>query len=481
MNQWKTTAGLSVVAVIAIGIAPTLHAKLSPNLPTSGPAHLIQRHHTPSVDVPVPVNPEAQKPATGSLKIDMKLDQTAVFSGESNERFVVITAQAPDAVDGQTTSRAIDLSVVMDSSRSMGMAGKMDYARRAARHLVSMMDTTDTFSLVTFNDRATVVVPATAVTDPWSLHQAIDGVYERGGTNLFAGLSAGGDEVQRTLSEKVGRVVVLSDGNANVGQLDPNAFIRKAAEMNQMGISVSAVGLGVDYNEDVLASIADAGGGMYAFVDDPADLEAVFAEEVNRTGWVVARNLSFDIHLGNDVELVEVIGWTTMATETGFSLNMGDMYAGQIRKVVARVRVKGSAPGSLQVADLNAHYDDLITDTRAAAFATSIATSTNRPEEVAASIVVETRSTATEAQSGWYLDQAARAYEKGDLGRALGLLSDAEEYLGEQASGVDDEMLEAAESEIRAASSSFRAYRPDSYEGKRSVKQTKEVYRDIAR
>jgi Ca-activated chloride channel family protein len=266
------------------------------------------------------------------------------------------------------------------------------------------MESGDVYSLVTFADDATVVIPSTPVTDAYALHRAIDGILEGGGTNIYAGLDKGAIEVRRSLGEdRVGRIVLLSDGNANVGITDPDALGRYVATLASQGVTVSTVGLGLDYNEDLLARLADLGGGTYDFVDDPRELEAVFTDELERSASMVARSTRVEIELPPGVEPLEVIGWDATRTEKGWSVAIGDIHAGNARKIVARVRVSGATVGPLPVASVTADYHDVVDGVLAKSLASATADVTDRVEIVEASLDKET---AVEAVRAW--DRPAR-------------------------------------------------------------------------
>ena len=132
---------------------------------------------------------------------------------------------------GHTFRRPVDMAVVIDASGSMSARGKIDYAKRAAKLIASEMNRDDTFSLIAFNDEATTVISGASISDdPSLIHRQIDRIYEGGGTNLFEGMARGASEVERVLdSEAVGRVVILSDGHANVGVTDVDSLTRYAA------------------------------------------------------------------------------------------------------------------------------------------------------------------------------------------------------------------------------------------------------------
>ena len=313
MQRWHLTTGLAALAVTAAFLAP----RLAGHYDAPEPPPVPQPQVTPPLQVPTL--------PSGNLAVAAHLDRSAVLTGQAQDRFLVISIEAPQNL-GQSFHRAVDLGVVMDVSGSMQARGKIDYAKKGATLLVDSMASDDSYSLVTFSDEATVVVPSTTVTNPWPVHQAIDAIWEGGGTNLYAGLDKGAGEVRRSLKDgQIGRVILLSDGKANKGIVDPEAMGRLVSTLAAQGITVSTIGLGAEYNEDLMQRLADLGGGTYDYVDDPQELTAAFSDELQRSASVVARGTRVQIHLPPGVEPLEVLGWDADKTADGFSLWMGDV------------------------------------------------------------------------------------------------------------------------------------------------------------
>ncbi len=466
MQRWQLTTGLAALALAGAFVAPRLVG--APQV-TPPPADV------PTTDA-VPVAPPIVAEATGHLTLDARLDHGAVLQGQAQERFLQITLTAPRDV-GESFRRPVGLGVVMDVSGSMQARGRMDYAKKAARLLASSVEPDDTYALVTFNDEAHVVVPAASITDPWPVHQAIDAIWEGGGTNLYAGLEKGAAELRRSLRpDQVGRVVLLSDGYANKGITDPETMGRFVSALASQGVTVSAVGLGTEYNEDLLQRLADLGGGTYDYVDDPKELSQVFADELERSASVVARGTRVTVTLPPGVEGLEVIGWDAETTPEGFSVWMGDVYAGDARKIIARVRITGSAAPAMDVSKVTVSYTDMIDQRAATGTVLARAQSTTDPAQVAASI---DRTVAVEAARAWgneVLVQSTRVYVEGDRAGAAALARRSQEILREAASAysapvlLDDAALGSAQEQV------YDRYAPTAPEAQGSVKRTKESF-----
>jgi Ca-activated chloride channel family protein len=476
MKRWHLTLGLTGLALAGAYLAPRLLGMQpvlppEPVVPTVIPEVVVQ---TPPVVLEEPAEPE------GNLIVDAGLDRTAMLPG-TQERYLTILVTAP-AEGGDVVRRPVDLSVVMDTSGSMSARGKIDQARRAAKLLATSMQPGDTYSLTVFNDDATVVVPSMSVTDPTAISLAIDRIYEGGGTNLYAGMDRGAREIRSTRrSGAASRVVVLSDGNANVGVTDESSMVRFAAELTADGVSLSTIGLGLDYNEDLLAHLADVGGGTYDFVDDASQLQTVFSDELARVGSVVARGTDLRIHLADGVTPVEVIGWDAASTTDGWSVYLGEMYAGETKKIVTRVRISGRDLGDQPVAEAEALYVDLVDERAATSRDDASVLVTADAAQERASVDRERSVEVTRAVGSRLLDMSTRAYADGDQSRSRQLAQEAVTTLQQGASEYRDEELLRDASRIDQDTRVYEMHAPASTEGRTIIKQNKELFRDLVR
>jgi Ca-activated chloride channel homolog len=469
MQRWQLTIGLGTIALAAAFIAPRL-AGIGLPQPATAPL--------------TPDSPPVSQPHHSSLlEVTAGLDHDAVLRGQAQERFLVVNITGPEET-GRSFRRPVDMAVVIDASGSMSARGKIDYAKRAAKLIASEMTPEDTFSLITFNDEATTIISGSSpVQDPALIHRQIDRIYEGGGTNLFDGMSRGASEVERVLdSEAVGRVVILSDGHANVGVTDPASLSRYAASIATKGVAVSTIGLGLDYNEDLLADMADLSGGTYDFVDDPSELEAVFADELDRTASLVARDTTVTLQLPDGIELLEVIGWNSETQGRDVTVPLGNVYAGETRKIIARVRVTTTSDArEISVASVRANYHDIVENTDGTTLAEAKVSVTNDAADVANSVHRKRAVDANSAYGNWYLDESTRAYASGDVASSQALLRKGSNVLNTASRQLGAPELADEADDLNRQEVLYDAYTPSSDEGKRAIKGGKEKFRGRAR
>lgn len=346
----QLSLGLAAAVALAAWIVPTAgdppaDPAHTPPGPTS-PAEL----PSPASAPPAPTDHPAAEP--DGLDLRASLDHGALLRGGDGTAYLVVEINGEEQAAGPR--QPVHLGLVIDTSGSMAAAGKIEAAQAAARQLVDALQPGDGFSLCTFDDQAQVAFPQSIGWSPQALGGLIDRLQAGGGTNLAGGLEAGLAEVDRTRTAGVRRVMVLSDGLANVGPRDTNTLAAIARQGRSRDVSVSAAGLGLDFDERLLTAISDAGGGRYTYANNSDDLQLLFAAELAQAGRVSARQVEVALHLAPGVELIAVYGYEQddgSRTADGHTAWLGDVHSGERRKVVARLRLPegAEAVGSVAV------------------------------------------------------------------------------------------------------------------------------------
>ena len=201
----------------------------------------------------------------------------------------------------------VNVAFVIDRSGSMEGA-RIAQAREAAIMAIKRLDPNDIASVVIFDDKVNLIVPAQKVANVDDFIEPIRRIGVRGSTAIHAGVSAGADEVRKFKDpRRLNRVVLLSDGLANVGPSLPADFAALGRKLLAEGISVSTIGLGASYNEDLMLQLARASDGNHAFASAPTDLIQIFNREFDDVLASCAQMVSIDVELKAGVRLVRAL------------------------------------------------------------------------------------------------------------------------------------------------------------------------------
>src|SRR5215472_4479360 len=225
--------------------------------------------------------------ARAALRSDAEVERSVIPRGETLPVYVLVRFEASDLDEPHATRPPLNLSLVLDRSGSMADKGKIEYLREAAKMAVGSLGERDVLSVVEFDDRITLIWPASHVHDIGRLQSEIDELSPRGSTNLAGGMQRGIDEALgareglRLSPETLSRVILLTDGLANTGLTDHGAIAELASRARDQGVRVSTIGLGLDYDEDLLQAVAEGGGGKYYYVESPVQLARIFQNELN--------------------------------------------------------------------------------------------------------------------------------------------------------------------------------------------------------
>ena len=258
----------------------------------------------------------------------------------------------------------VNVSIVLDRSSSMS-GDKIVRAKEAAILAVNSLSPDDIFSLVTYDNIVEVVIPATKASDKERIIQEINAIYVRGSTALYAGVSKGAQELEKFMEkERVNRVILLSDGQANQGPSSPYELGNLGQSLAKQGISVSTIGLGLGYNEDLMTQLAGKSDGNHEFVENSNDLARVFQKEFGDIVSVVAKNIEIKITCPEGIRPIRSIGREAEITGQTVRLNLNQIYAKQEKYLVLELEVPpGKSGQSTETALVEVSYANM--DTKA--------------------------------------------------------------------------------------------------------------------
>lgn len=265
------------------------------------------------------------------------------------------------ALTGAEQRPPVNLSIVLDKSGSMA-GDKLDKAKTAALHLLDRLRPDDLVSVVAYDSGVRVLVPTTRVADRHRISSAILGLDASGSTALFAGVSKGIGEVRRYLrGNQVNRVILLSDGQANVGPASPNALGRLGAACAKEGIAITTIGLGLGYNEDLMAQLALRSDGNHAYAAHAAELSGIFASELGDLTSVVAQSALVRVDFAPGVRPIRALNREVTMTGGAITYTQNQVYGGQEKFVLVEVEIDGGLPGHQgALATVTTSYLDLL-------------------------------------------------------------------------------------------------------------------------
>jgi len=252
--------------------------------------------------------------------------------------------------------RPLNLSLVLDRSGSM-QGNKLSNVKEATRLLVNQLAKDDIFSLVIFDDKVKRLISPVKIGDAPDLQSVIGGIRTGGSTFLSGGYEAGCALADKNKGEGyVSRVMLLTDGLANVGIQDPSQLAAYAGKVQKEGITTTTIGVGDDYDESLLGRIAEHGGGGSYFIETPDDAPGVFAEELGCLQSLSATDCEVKFVTEEVVRFGQLN--TYKVDEDGAYL-VGDVYGGQKKTLVLELELPGmDAAEEVQIGRFELSYRD---------------------------------------------------------------------------------------------------------------------------
>lgn len=297
------------------------------------------------------------------MQADYVLDYDVVSTARAHNLYLMVRITGGSAA--QSTDRLpLNLSVVLDKSGSMA-GDKLDYVKKATQFLVQHLGSADLFSLVTYDTNVSVALPPTQVLYKDRIVQAVQAIQSGTSTNLSGGWLQGCQLVAQNQRERqVNRVLLLSDGLANVGITDTERLKALARQKRSEGVTTTTLGVGLRFNEQLMRDMAQEGGGAFYFIDNPDQAPHIFHEELQDLLSVVGQNLTVTLTPSADVQMVaQFNAYPTDEQGRVTSIRMGDLFADEIKLLLLQLSIPAlSQLGQVVVARLRIEYDELLSD-----------------------------------------------------------------------------------------------------------------------
>lgn len=292
------------------------------------------------------------------VEIKAELDRSDLKAGERQKAYLRIVIGAAKRADANRAP--MNIALVIDRSGSMSAFGRIENARRAALMAVDRLGRNDILSVVSYDDKVEIEMPATKVTNPERFKERIERLTPRGSTAIHAGLLAGANEIRKfKSSDRVNRIILLSDGLANVGPSKPSDFTSLGRELASEGITVSTIGLGNGYNEDLMAGLARSADGSHAFVQESADLTGFLAREFDDALGIVGQEIEIIITLKDGVKPTRGLGRDAEIRGDRLVYKVGALFGGAEQVLLAELDVAAlSVQDASDIARIELSYSD---------------------------------------------------------------------------------------------------------------------------
>jgi Ca-activated chloride channel homolog len=311
--------------------------------------------------------PEDRSMTDTTLTLSAGLDRTLAWRRGGSARYVVAEVRAeraPDAGRVEPDPRPLNLALVIDASGSMA-GSKLEHARRAALGVIQALGKRDRVSVVSFADDVITHVDGLTMTGPNKRRaaQAVAQLETRGRTNLGDGWLTGAECLARDVDggsrciSRISRIILLSDGMANVGITSPEELAEHAAELRLRGITTSTVGIGDDYEAPVLQALAEHGGGQMHDAERAEEIVEVLLGELRDSLDLALENVTVTLSVPARVQAVPLGFYPTTTAAGEMRVVLGSLGGGRSRQAIFRLMLPAGEQGEEILLSLQAHAE----------------------------------------------------------------------------------------------------------------------------
>lgn len=412
------------------------------------------------VPVPAPTPPPVPEPVVYPVT-KLQIDDSAIDAFFSLDRGYLSTAGVgydtePVWMDitlrGKGNEERQALSTVLVIDRSGSMAGeKIDDAKRAAKEWINRLHTGDAVSVVSYGTDVMVDLPFTVVNDSnrSTMIAAIDKIEEGGGTNIDGGLQAALEEIAKWQPSGARRVVMISDGRPTEGQTDENILSRHSATFRQRSTTLTTIGVGLDYNEDLMEKLAVDGGGRYFYMKESSQMATILDDEFKHASAIVARNIRITLPMQmGDLAFDSAMGANAQMRDNVATIDVGDLSKDEERHVLIKLRyvrpTNTTAPATTtfkfteffapEISYLKQEHPELLSNRtdrmRLVASTDSVVIEQSRDNDVRARVL--------QFEASMRLTESMQNFAKGDKQGAVRMLKKQEAALKDAAKSMGD-------------------------------------------
>lgn len=374
----------------------------------------------------------------------VRLDHNLIAVDGEHDVHAMLELSVPDPPDSAERP-PLKLALVLDRSGSMAGA-KLEIAKRCAAWLTGRLREHDEVALVAYDDEVRLYAPLGAARAS-ELGPAIASIWPGGSTNLSGGWLKGLEQLRGADAAGLRKILLLTDGLANVGITEPERLVEITRSAGRDGIGTSTIGFGEGFDEDLLTALADAGGGNAYYAETPDAAPAIFAEELEGLTRLVAQNVTLEIRAREHVEFLGVLNdYPQAPVPGGVQVSLGDAYGGERRRVVLGLHVpRLNELGVVAVCDLVLRYvsvgDEIAEHTLTIPV---VANLVSADEAKTAEVDTEVREEVLVLKAAQARHDAVAYADEGEFDKAQAVLSASAGELRAAGLAVQAEELEAA-------------------------------------
>jgi len=297
------------------------------------------------------------------INIDINVDNPYVLL--NNQQYYPVTLKVDIKATQKNSMKRLPLNlvVVLDKSGSMNSDQKLYQAKKATRFLIDHLTTQDYLAIIAYSSDVETIIPSELVSSKTLIKHHLSEIEAGGMTNLSGGLFEGYAEVKKHFDKNsTNRILLLSDGIANHGITDTNKLIPYIKQYNLENISVSALGVGQDYNDELMIKIAENSRGNYYYIKNSEDIPGIFSQELTQLINLAIQNTRVTVQLAEGVKIINTFGHTyTLSSKNKLEFRLGDLNFDERGMLLLELSVPTDTQKSKAVAIIAVDYTNVST------------------------------------------------------------------------------------------------------------------------
>lgn len=370
------------------------------------------------------------------------------FVGVGRAQRVVVRVLLEPRADAAIARPPLAVALVLDKSGSMSADGKMENARRGAMEALGRLGGKDIATVVVYDSRASVLVPARRALDRNVFADAVARVRASGSTALYDGVRAGAGQLRPYIGEGYApRVVLLSDGLANVGPSSAGELAALGRTLGAGEMTITTIGLGLDYNEDLMTALASESGGNAYFARTAEALTDIFARDIDDALSLCARKVQVTLTCNGAVRPLRVIGRAGTVKGRTMETVVGNLYGAEKYALFEVEIPRGDRESVLDALSVKVNYVAAASGARASATLPLKITYTKDGKRVESNRQAAIAAQSELAKNAEAREEAVRLADEGKSGEAAKVLKERAQEVEQAANSAPSGMAPQMKSE----------------------------------